>query len=71
MDRRGSVVTTVSHRAHSKMKELFVKLHEKKGIYFKAFGRSLSQDTRDQVERTESHMGSLDGRETRCLYSKI
>ena len=31
MDRRGSVVTTVSHSAHSKMKELFVKLHEKRG----------------------------------------
>ena len=31
MDRRGSVVTKVSQRAHSKMKELFVKLHEKRG----------------------------------------
>ena len=30
MDRRGSAVTTVSHRAHSKMKELSVKLHEKR-----------------------------------------
>ena len=31
MDRRGSAVTTVSHRAHSEMKELFVKLHGKRG----------------------------------------
>ena len=31
MDRRGSAVTTVSHRAHSDMKELFVKLHGKRG----------------------------------------
>ena len=31
MDRRGSAVTTVSHRAHSKMKELSVKLYEKRG----------------------------------------
>ena len=31
MDRRGSTITTVSHRAHSKMKELSVKLHEKMG----------------------------------------
>ena len=31
MDRRGSAVMTVSHRAHSKMKELSVKLHEKIG----------------------------------------
>ena len=31
MDRHGSVVTTVSHRAHSEMKELFVKLHGKRG----------------------------------------
>ena len=30
MDRRGSAVTTISHRAHSKMKELSVKLHGKK-----------------------------------------
>ena len=30
MDRRGFAVTTVSHRAHSKMKELSVKLHEKR-----------------------------------------
>ena len=77
MDRHGSAVTTVSHRAHSKMKELSVKLHRKRGdclasgFVLKASGCSLSQDTRDQVERTESHMGSLDGRETRCLYSKI
>ena len=31
MDRRGSAVTTVSHKAHSKMKELSVKLHGKRG----------------------------------------
>ena len=31
MDRRGSTVTTVSLRAHSKMKELSVKLHGKRG----------------------------------------
>ena len=31
MDRRGSAVMTVSHRAHSKMKELSVKLHGKRG----------------------------------------
>ena len=31
MDRRGSAITTVSHRANSKMKELFVKLHGKRG----------------------------------------
>ena len=31
MDRRGSVVTTVSHRVHSEMKELSVKLHGKRG----------------------------------------
>ena len=31
MDRRGSAVTIVSHRAHSEMKELSVKLHEKRG----------------------------------------
>ena len=30
MDRRGFAVTTVSHRAHSKMKELSVKLYEKR-----------------------------------------
>ena len=31
MDRHGFAVTTVSHRAHSEMKELFVKLHGKRG----------------------------------------
>ena len=31
MDRRGFAVTTVSHKAHSKMKELSVKLHRKIG----------------------------------------
>ena len=31
MDRRGSAVTTVSHRAYSKMKELSVKLYKKRG----------------------------------------
>ena len=31
MDRRGSAVTTVSHRVYSEMKELSVKLYEKKG----------------------------------------
>ena len=31
MDRRGFAVMTVSHRAHSKMKKLSVKLHEKRG----------------------------------------
>ena len=31
MDRRGSAVTTVSHRAHSEVKELSVKLHGKRG----------------------------------------
>ena len=31
MDRRGSAVTTVNRRAHSKMKELSVKLHGKIG----------------------------------------
>ena len=30
MDKRGSTVMTVSHRAHSKMKELSAKLQEKK-----------------------------------------
>ena len=30
MDRRGSAITTVSHRTHSKMKELSMKLHGKK-----------------------------------------
>ena len=30
MDRHGFAVTIVSHRAHSKMKELSVKLHEKR-----------------------------------------
>ena len=31
MDRRGSTITTVNHKAHSKMKELYVKLHGKRG----------------------------------------
>ena len=31
MDRRGSAVTTVSHRTHLEMKELSVKLHGKRG----------------------------------------
>ena len=31
MDRHGFAVTTVSHRAHSEMKELSVKLHGKRG----------------------------------------
>ena len=31
MDRRGLAITTVSHRAHSEMKELSVKLHGKRG----------------------------------------
>ena len=31
MDQRGSAVTTVSHRVHSEIKELSVKLHGKRG----------------------------------------
>ena len=31
MDRRDSTVTIVIHRAHSKIKELSMKLHEKRG----------------------------------------
>ena len=31
MHRHGSAVTTVNHRTHSEMKELSVKLHEKRG----------------------------------------
>ena len=31
MDCRGSTVTTVSYRTHLEMKELSMKLHEKKG----------------------------------------
>ena len=31
MDRCGFAVTTVNHKAHSKMKELSVKLHRKRG----------------------------------------
>ena len=77
MDQCGFAVTTVSHKAHSKMKELSMKLHGKKrdyltsGFVSELSGRSLSQDTQDQVERTEGYMGSLDERETRCLYCKI
>ena len=32
MDRRDFAVMTVSHKAHSEVKELSVKLHGKKGI---------------------------------------
>ena len=77
MDRRGSTVITVNHRTHLEMKELSVKLHEKKGglsglrVCIAAFECGLSQDTRDQAEGIEDHMGTLDGRETKCLHSKI
>ena len=77
MDRRGSVVTTISHKAHSKMKELFMKLHEKRrdclaSRFVSKLLVAVYQDTQDQVEKIESHMGSLDGRETRCLkYDNI
>ena len=76
MDRRGSTVTTINHKTHLEMTELSVKLHEKGRlsglrVCIEASRCSLSQDTRDQVDRIKGYMGALDGKETKCLHGKI
>ena len=70
MDRRGSAVTTISHRTHSKMKELFVKLHGKRGdCLASGFVSELLGAVYPKIP--EINMGLLDGRETKRFYHKI
>ena len=76
MDRRGSAVTTVNHRAHSKMKELSVKLHGKRGDCL-ALGFILKLSGAVYPKIPEIKLKKLKAiwdrwtKKTKCLYRKI
>ena len=76
MDRRSSIVTKVSHRVHSKMKELSVKLHEKRGdclasrFVLELLGVVYPKIPEIKLEKLKA-IWDCWTEETKCLYCKI